>query len=170
MGAGVLAGHALGLDLVRITTSSMAPTVKPGEWILVRDGTRARRGDVVRFSFPLGTSGRAIKRVIAVAGDTVAIAPHLVTVNGRPITVAGAPSAAAAQARTETVGPGHVFLLGDNAPDSIDSRSFGTVPTRYVDACELLVLGGPLALAGIAVALAALATAAAALGRRSERR
>jgi len=84
--------------------------------------------EIVMFHFPLGTSGRAVKRVVALAGDRVAIGPRSVTVNGRRIAVASAPSPYAAGPRVERVAPGHVFLLGDNAKHSIDSRSFGAVP------------------------------------------
>lgn len=82
----------------------------------------------------------------------MAITPRAVTVNGRVIPVTGAPNAAAGRPRTETVPAGHLFLLGNNASDSIDSRGFGSVFAGYVDARELLVLGGPVALAGIAIA------------------
>jgi hypothetical protein len=66
-----------------------------------------------------------------------------VTVNARVIPIAGAPSAGAARTRVETIPPNHVFLLGDNPASSIDSRSFGPVPTTEVVARELLVIGKP---------------------------
>ena len=80
--------------------------------------------------------------------------------NGRVIAVAGAPSTTAAHPRVETVPPGDVFLLGDNAAVSIDSRSFGPVPDTEVVAQELLVIGKPPwipAIAASAVILAGLA-------------
>jgi signal peptidase I len=143
----------------------MAPTVKSGDWIVVRDldqdGRRALdRGDVVLFRFPLGTTGRAIKRVVALGGDRVTISARSVTVNNaRMIPIAGAPSAGAARPRVETIPPNQVFLLGDNPAASIDSRSFGPVPETEIVARELLTIGKPgwtSTIAAIAVTLCAL--------------
>ena len=69
-----------GLHPVKVTSGSMSPAVKVGDWIAVRDldhhdARRIARGDIVMFRFPLGTKGRAVKRVVALAGDRVAIAP-----------------------------------------------------------------------------------------------
>ena len=121
--------RAEGIRPVRIVSGSMVPAVGVGDWIVVRNHDRdARRGEIVLFRFPLGTTGQAIKRVVAVGGDRVAIAAHSVTVNSQVITIAGAPSATATGSRVETVPAGSVFLLGDNAAHSIDSRSFGPIP------------------------------------------
>ena len=73
-----LGTRAAGIHPVRIVSGSMSPTIKPGDVIVVRDldaGDRDRIdcGDVILFSFPLGTSGRAIKRVVAISGDIVEI-------------------------------------------------------------------------------------------------
>ena len=146
--AGATAVRALGIRPVQVASGSMSPAISRGDSIVVRDLDRDGRraiaaGDVVMFRFPLGTSGRAIKRVVAAAGDRVTIRRHSVTVNGRrTIRIAGAPSPNAARARVETVPPGNVFLLGDNSTRSIDSRSFGSVPTDEVVARVALVAGG----------------------------
>ncbi len=126
-GAGAAARLA-GLEPVHVTSDSMAPAVERGDWIVVRslgDGG-VQRGDIVEFRFPLGTSGRAIKRVVALGGDTVTFTDHALIVNGHKRAITGSP----VPGRTQTlaVPPGAVFLVGDNAGVSIDSRSFGAVP------------------------------------------
>jgi signal peptidase I len=177
-GGGALAARAVGTHPVQITSGSMAPTVKPGEWIVVQDlghdgRSRVARGDIVMFRFPLGTSGRAIKRVIAVAGDRVALGARSVTVNGRSIRIAGGPSAQATRARAETVPPGKVFLLGDNSAVSIDSRSFGAVPVQEIVARHVFTAGSsrsiPVAALGAIALLAGALMAASAVGMRSRR-
>jgi signal peptidase I len=116
----------------------MSPAIEADQWVVVHDvgegGHLApERGDVVLFRFPLGTDGRAVKRIIAVAGDVVAFTDERVTVNGDTSAIAGSPAASAeARTGTVTVPPGNVFVLGDNAIASIDSRSFGTVPESEV--------------------------------------
>lgn len=143
-----VAARAFDVHPVRVTSGSMSPTIKIGDWIVMRDvddeDRRAiHRGDIVMFGFPLGTTGRAIKRVVALGGDRVAISARTVTVNARVIPIAGAPSPGATRIRTETVPRGRVFLLGDNSSSSIDSRSFGAVPTTEIVARELLIIGRP---------------------------
>ena len=133
---------------VKVVTGSMSPTIAPGDWIVVkgldRPGARAiHRGDIVQFRYPPGGNGRAIKRVVACGGDLVAITERSVTVNGRVIPVTGAPTSEAAREREVTVPVDHVFLLGDDAVGSIDSRSFGAVPTSELVGRELFVIGSP---------------------------
>ena len=106
------------------------------------------RGDVVVFD-RVTTSGGVvahddlIKRVIGVAGDTVEIRKCDVYVNGSVIAEPYLDDADTSQtdpvARCRVVDmakqsvPSHqVFVMGDNRPESFDSRSFGTVPTNLV--------------------------------------
>jgi signal peptidase I len=145
---GALTARALGISPVQIVSTSMAPEIADGDWIVVKTlSPSARRdihrGEIVMLRFPLGTAGRAVKRVVALAGDRVAIGPRSVTVNGRRIAVAGAPSPYAAGPRVERVPPGHVFLLGDNARHSIDSRSFGAVPDSELVGRMLMTMPTP---------------------------
>ncbi len=164
VGGGVgIAARAFEIRPVRITSGSMSPTIKIGDWIVTRDVDRAdrrslQREDIVVLRFPLGTSGRAVKRVVAIGGDRVAISARTVTVNARVIAIAGAPSAGAARTRVETIPHGQVFLLGDNPAASIDSRSFGPVPATEIVALKLLIIGKPrsTAIAAIAVTLSTL--------------
>jgi signal peptidase I len=134
VGIGSGAGARLaGFSPVHVTSGSMAPAVERGDWIIVRSHNGGRdisRGDIVEFRFPLGTSGRAIKRVVAVGGDTVTFTDHTLTVNGRTRPIAGSP--VPGRTETLTVPPGAVYLVGDNASVSIDSRSFGAVPGAEV--------------------------------------
>jgi signal peptidase I len=131
---------------VKVTSHSMSPTIGGGDWIVVDDLDNSgrdmlQRGDLVLFRFPFGSDGRAVKRVVALGGDTVAIAERSVTVNGRPIPIVPAPGAGSKQPHVQTVPRGHVFLLGDNTRASIDSRSFGSVPHRELVGRVPLVIG-----------------------------
>jgi len=143
VGLGVGIGvRALGVLPYRVTSGSMAPTVNVGEWLVVtKAGSQARRQvrlrEIVLFRYPLGTTGRAVKRVVAVGGDTVAFTDRYVSVNGRTTPIAGSPPDLGSNGeptgqhqprRVVHVPDGHVFLLGDNSAVSIDSRSFGPVP------------------------------------------
>ena len=147
VGGGVgVATRAGGVRPVRVTSDSMSPTMVRGNWFVVRalnqHGPRAiRRGEIVLFRLPFGTTGRAVKRVIALGGDSVAFTDRSVSVNGRVIPVARSrlQGLAGARQRVETVPHGHVFVMGDNTAVSYDSRSFGTVPENELVGRVLLV-------------------------------
>jgi signal peptidase I len=109
---------------------------------------------MVMFRFPRGTRGRAVKRVIAVGGDTVVIGERSVAVGDHVIPIEGAPNSDAGRSRIEVVPPDYVFLLGDNAPVSIDSRSVGPVPSQELVARVLFVV--PSATLPVAIGLAVL--------------
>ncbi|MEA2255919.1 MAG: signal peptidase [Solirubrobacteraceae bacterium] len=116
-----------------IPSSSMEPTLKPGDSVLVdklayRDAT-PRRGDLVVFHEPR-TGDVMLKRAIAVGGDTVGIEDGVLVVNGRrPVEPYADPRAIdSVYFGPVEVRPGTVFVLGDNRGDSVDSRSFGAVP------------------------------------------
>lgn len=168
VGTGAAFGvRASGVSPFKVTTGSMAPTVKPGDWVLESDTARLRRGDVVLFRYPLGSTGRAVKRVVAVAGDTVAFTTHSLTVNGRTRRVAGSPLPVdAGRGRATTLPAGSVFLLGDNTASSYDSRGFGPVPEREVVGAVRMLVPAIVAPAGLAAAVLLAAGLALAAPRR----
>lgn len=108
------------LVTVTVTGDSMLPTLAPGDRVLVRRTrvNRLARNDLVVFAKPL-TAERTwlIKRVIAVPGDPV---PRRDVPSFWSDTIARIPAR-------------HFVVLGDNASDSYDSRSFG-----YLHADSLL--------------------------------
>jgi signal peptidase I len=121
------------------TSPSMEPTLETGEYFLA-DATyyRARqpsRGEVAVYKHPKQPDEHRIKRIVAVEGDRISIRAGRAIVNGiavqEPYVHAGPPGAPFAEMPETRVPPGHVFMLGDNRPNSVDSRhsqAHGTVP------------------------------------------
>ena len=95
------------LLMVTVRGVSMRPTYADGERVLVRRATRRLRlGQVVVFGDTPPGRSLLIKRIAAVPGDAV-------------------PPAFTTAVAAGHVPPGHFLVLGDNAPDSVDSRDFG---------------------------------------------
>jgi signal peptidase I len=113
--AAVLAERARGPWRVVVSEASMAPTIEPGDWLLV-DPTTARwprRGSIVVFREP-DSELLAIKRVAAQPGDRVQLdAGHLLLGADEAWLLSDASDA---------------DLLAAGAGQPIDSRRYGPVP------------------------------------------
>lgn len=129
----LLAVRAWVVEPLAVSGGSMAPTLRPGQQVLVEKVTPWRRpwrrGDLVLFDRP-GDGLLSIKRVVGLAGDTVAIRDGRLVVDGAPV-----PEGYAPPRRIDgvyfgpvTVPDGQVFVLGDDRRNSLDSRRYGTVP------------------------------------------
>jgi len=118
----------------------MEPTLSHGDQVTARDidGNKVGRGDVVVVQAPVanGTGSMLIvKRVIAVAGDEIAstLGGGEVLINGEPADEPYlAPGTRTTALDPQEVPAGHVFVMGDNRHNSLDSRSFGPVPVQDV--------------------------------------
>jgi signal peptidase I len=92
------------------------------------------RGDTVVFWYPGDTNKSYIKRVIGAPGDAVEIVRGRVVVNGMELSEPYVPDEYRDRVSMDkmTVPQGEYFVLGDHRSSSNDSRSWGTVPRRYI--------------------------------------
>ncbi|MBN2084334.1 MAG: signal peptidase I [Anaerolineales bacterium] len=110
---------------------SMRPTLLSGEWIVVNRLTyrigSPQRGDVIVFLPPTNAqTDDLIKRVIGLPGETVGIRDGLVWINGAPLEEAYV-SGTTYPDNEWQLGENALFVMGDNRPISLDSRSFGPI-------------------------------------------
>jgi len=123
----------------RIPSTSMEPTLMVGDRVLVNRLVYhfhpPHRGDVIVFHPPGEVSKDPfIKRVVAVAGDTIAVHDGQLYLNG----VAQDESAYVKSYPIEGDYPatkirsGYIWAMGDNRNNSGDSRVFGPVPLSSI--------------------------------------
>ncbi len=116
----------------KVDGDSMEPSLSHGDRLLLTKSYETpRRGDVIAFHIAGAPprAKRALKRVVAVPGDSVEVREGIATVNG--VRESG-DDVIADQYFRKIVGPlivpsGTVFVLGDNRMVSLDSRQLGPV-------------------------------------------
>ena len=164
------------IQAYKIPSGSMEPTLLIGDHILVNKivyGLRmpdsifglqipglplgkyvfhlepVHRGDVVVFVFPPDPTKDFIKRVIGVAGDTIAVKNGVVWLNGSPMDDPHAHREVADSDRSAVsprdnfgptiVPPGKLFMMGDNRDRSYDSRFWGFVDLNDVEGRAMII-------------------------------
>ncbi len=123
---------------------SMYPTLHDGDRVFVvpyRGNTTPDRGDVVVLKDVAGTNEMLIKRVVALAGDKIAVKNGQLLVNDKyshKNTIHNLPE------NFSTLVPDNtIFVMGDNEGHSYDSRSFGPVPASKVVGKAMIIFWPP---------------------------
>ena len=127
-----------GADIYRVPSKSMLPTLMPSDLIVVshtsyQDHNPNRRDVIV---FDLGKNTHYIKRVVAIAGDTIKIDKGIVYINqqrfSEPYIQSNNTSPYSMKMREQIVPDGSLFVMGDNRDNSNDSRIFGAILIKSV--------------------------------------
>lgn len=123
---------------------SMYPTLDDGNALVyLRVGSHYQVGDIVSVRMAYGEF--YVKRVVAVGGDTVDIVDGQLYVNGQPEQGAWAGAETLPQSEAMRfpmqIPAGRYFVLGDNRPVSIDSRTFGAVSRSQIQGKIFFHLG-----------------------------
>lgn len=121
--------------------ASMHPTFKNLDYLIVDEiiykFKEPSRGDVVVFRYPLNPSVFYIKRIIGLPGETVSINKGIVTVktssgDNLPLNEKYIVNEDATYTNDVSLGDGEYFVMGDNRPNSSDSRMWGQLPRANI--------------------------------------
>ncbi len=120
---------------------SMVPTFEDAQYLIIDELTyhfqQPKRGDVIVFRYPKDPTQFFIKRIIGTPGDEVHISSAGISVTKKDgSTLKLDESYVVNQGnggdQTYTVPNNSYFVLGDNRPESSDSRAWGFVPRTNV--------------------------------------
>jgi len=114
----------------------MMPTLRPDDFILTLAKDNYMRGDIVVLTDPVGIGDYVVKRIVANAGDRVAIEGNALVLNGKYASEPYLPDAELTRGEMTAyaVPEGEVFVMGDNRNLSEDSRNWPrkSVPTDEI--------------------------------------
>jgi signal peptidase I len=120
----------------RVDGPSMLPGLHTNQRLVVEKVSYRlhppHRGDVVVLRLPHNPAELLIKRVIALAGDTIEIRDGTVLVDGQVLTESYVAESTNGVMASRLVPEDSVFVMGDNRGQSNDSRSFGPVSVSSV--------------------------------------
>lgn len=122
----------------RIENHSMEPNFYEGQFVLVNKLAyrlgQPDRGDVLVFHNPRNTNEDYIKRIIGLPGDTVEVRDQTVFINGEAVVeeFTHFPIAPGEYSGPFVVGDNQLFVMGDNRPNSSDSRVFGPIDQSLI--------------------------------------
>ena len=123
-----------------IPSASMEPTLQLGDRVMVSklslDFGSIHRGDILVFKAPPAASVCGaddpkdfVKRVIGLPGDHLTSKGNTIYVNGQALNITWTHYEPLGRPIGNVVVPkNHYFMMGDNYPDSCDSRYWGSVP------------------------------------------
>lgn len=129
-------------SVVKVRSSSMSPSYCPGDWLLIQKNRSLveRPGEIIVFRDH--TDRLMVKRIVAVAGQRIRTDSNLAIVNGIEVIETYLCGESKSQIRSKehalsqlaemTIGPGRLFVMGDNRMLSTDSRDFGPIEIEQV--------------------------------------
>lgn len=120
----------------RVDGTSMEPTLHSGQRLVIEKVSyhfaAPGRGEVVVLKIPGREEAALIKRVVATAGDVIAIRNGRVYLNGAVLLEPYLSQFTPGDLPSTVVPDGYIFVLGDNRGASNDSRTFGMIPTDHL--------------------------------------
>ena len=133
-----------------VSGASMSPNFATNDYLIVDEISYRfhppQRGDVIVFHPPIDMKTYYIKRVIGIPGDHVTVINGVVTItnkqypNGIVLNEPYITKDTLTEDKTFDVPAGQYFVMGDNRPESYDSRGWGLLPDANITGRALIRL------------------------------
>lgn len=136
------------IEPVIVSGTSMFPTLRQDDKLLVLETKNLSYNDIISFHAPDNDTEYYIKRVIGIPGDTIEYKDDVLYRNGEAVSepyldelkdshngenvTENFNIKTLSSTKSETVPENTVFVMGDNRVDSKDSRYFGFVDMNLV--------------------------------------
>lgn len=115
---------------------SMEPTFYSDQYVLVDEITyklrEPQRGEIVVFRNPRNESEFYIKRIIGLPGEVLTVTDNEVDINGKKLNESYINVKNGTTQKNLTVKNGEYFVMGDNRPQSFDSRGWGPLSKKEI--------------------------------------
>ncbi|OIO44555.1 MAG: signal peptidase I [Candidatus Nealsonbacteria bacterium CG_4_10_14_0_8_um_filter_35_10] len=121
---------------------SMEPNFHDDDYLIIDEISyrfrEPKRGEVIVFKYPRSPSQRFIKRVIGLPGETIEIKDgKVIIIKDDKAQILDESNYLSPSLKTSgnlkiTLNQNEYFVLGDNRLVSADSRSWGTLPKKYI--------------------------------------
>lgn len=129
-----------------IPTNGMANTLKINDKVMADmdyKNAEIKRNDIIIFSDPESTQKLMVKRAIAFEGEKIFILNGKIFIDGKEYNEDNPDiiyeNNSSDDINEMTIPKGHIFVLGDNRPNSLDSRHFGSIPEASIKGKPLYI-------------------------------
>ena len=126
--------------LYGVRGQSMTPSLRPGDYLLVRTAATSlrppARRDIVVVNTPERDGAELLKRIVGLPGERIAFTDGTLLVDGERLTeryLRGLPPYAGLDDSEFTMGDDEYFVMGDNRAHSTDSRHYGAVRLSQIE-------------------------------------
>lgn len=119
-----------------VPNTAMTPTLNQGELVVLDvlsySSAKPARGNLIVLKDPTDLQRQEVLRVIGLPGETVRLSETQTFINGKYLEEPFVLHRGTQQPMQVTLGPDEYFVMGDNRPQSVDSRTWGPLPFKDI--------------------------------------
>lgn len=119
-----------------VPNAAMTPTLNQGELVVLDvlsyASAKPARGNLIVLKDPTDLQRQEVLRVIGLPGETVRLSDTQTFINGKYLEEPFVLHRGTQQPMQVTLGPDEYFVMGDNRPQSVDSRTWGPLPFKDI--------------------------------------